>query len=96
MKILFGLLAATSALAVTACAADPNREARVRNEIDAQLAMADEEGLICEYRQVFGSLRRERVCMSPEDVQRNSDAGRTQTERMQRSTMPVQGGGPGQ
>lgn len=93
MKVLFGLLAAASTLTMTACAADPNREARVRNEIDAQLAMADEEGLVCEYRQVFGSLRRERICMDPEEVQRNSDAGRRQTERMQRSTMPVQGGG---
>lgn len=91
MKVLLGLLAATSALAMTACAADPNREARVRNEIDAQLRMADEEGLVCEYRQVFGSLRRERVCMSPEDAARNAEAGRSQVERMQRSTTPVSG-----
>ncbi|WP_107712975.1 hypothetical protein [Oceanicaulis sp.] len=92
MKILFGLVAAASSLTLVACAADPNREARIRTEIDAQLAMADEEGLVCEYRQVFGSLRRERVCMTPEDVARNSDAGRTQVERMQRSTTPVVGG----
>lgn len=91
MKLAFGLLAAVSTLAVASCAADPNREARVRNEINAQLEMANEEGLVCEYRQVFGSLRRERVCMTPEDVARNSDAGRTQVERMQRSTMPVSG-----
>lgn len=87
--IIIGALALTC----TACATpDPEREAGIRNEIDAQLEVAEEEGLICEYRQVFGSLRRVRTCITAEEAERNADAARRQTERMQRSTpAPVSG-----
>lgn len=93
MKFFVSAAAMTlGAVSLTACTTpDATREASVRAEIDAQLQQAEREGLICEYRQTFGSLRRERVCFSPEEVEQNAQNGRTQVERMQRATMPVSG-----
>ncbi|MFP4519041.1 MAG: hypothetical protein ACLFQ5_06270 [Oceanicaulis sp.] len=82
----------SAALAAAACAADPAREDAVRQEIDAQLDMAQEEGLVCEYRQVFGSLRRERVCYDADEAERNADEGRRDLDRYQRSTRPMPSG----
>lgn len=79
------VIIAAAGLAVSACAtADADREAQIRDAIDQQQANAETDGMICENRQVLGSLRRQRVCYNPDDVQRNSDNGRQNVERMQR------------
>ncbi|TGY89615.1 hypothetical protein E5163_00260 [Marinicauda algicola] len=49
-----------------------------------RLAMAEEAGLICEYEQIMGSLRRERVCRTPEELQRARDESFRETDRLQR------------
>lgn len=77
-------LSAAGAFLLTACATptDPEDANAYR---DQQVARAESEGMVCSYEQVMGSLRRERVCRSAEEIERARQEGRDSVERYQRS-----------
>ncbi|TGY89614.1 hypothetical protein E5163_00255 [Marinicauda algicola] len=85
MRLLLSVTAGIfGALSLAACTTpnDAEREARLQE----RLAMADEAGLVCSYEQIMGSLRRERVCRSPDEIARAREEAFRETDRIQRAT----------
>ena len=83
---LLALLTVSGATAVLASAcATPTDDATADQYRDYQVAEAEAEGMVCTYEQVMGSLRRERVCRTQEEVERAAQEARQSTERYQRA-----------
>ena len=49
--------------------------------IDAKLKEADDERMVCERRQILGSNRKERVCMTAAQMRAQRDQAREQMDR---------------
>lgn len=78
-------------LMLAACTTPGAVEAR-EEQREEMAEIENEEGMVCEMEQIPGSLRRQRVCRDPDEMQRDADEGRAATDRYQRSIQPPSGG----
>ncbi|TGY89613.1 hypothetical protein E5163_00250 [Marinicauda algicola] len=79
------------ALGLAACATPTDTSDRDAAEL-AEMRAAEEAGLVCEYERIMGSLRRERVCRTQDEIDRAREEAFRETDRAQRATPGPQGG----
>ena len=80
-----------AAALLTACApTNPHYTSAEKNQGMAMAEAADKD-LVCEYEQVAGSLRRQRVCRSKAQLAAQAEESRKDLDKYQRTTRPELG-----